>query len=159
MYAIRSYYVADIVSNTLGIKTVFSELLPQDKVTVIEELLAKKRADSTVAFVGDGINDAPVITRADVGIAMGGVGSDSAIEAADVVLMTDELGKIPLAIKIARKTIRIIKQNIFFALFVKFLVLLLAVLGMSTMWMAVFADVGVSLIAIMNALRALNSGK
>ena len=147
--------VADQVAKELGIEEVYSELLPADKVSKVEELLAKKTEKEKLAFVGDGINDAPVLARADVGIAMGGLGSDAAIEAADVVLMTDEPSKIAAVMKIARKTIRIANQNIVFALGVKFLVLILGALGYANMWAAVFADVGVSIIAILNAIRAM----
>ena len=147
--------VAQQVAGELGVDRVYSELLPADKVSKVEELLAKKTEKEKLAFVGDGINDAPVLARADVGIAMGGLGSDAAIEAADVVLMTDEPSKIAAVMKIARKTIGIANQNIVFALGVKFLVLVLGALGYANMWAAVFADVGVSVIAILNAIRAM----
>ncbi len=143
------------VAKNLKIDEVHTDLLPQDKVARVQELLDKKLGNSKVAFVGDGINDAPVLTLADIGIAMGGVGADSAIEASDVVIMTDEISKIVSAIKLSKKTIRIVKENIVFAISVKVLVLVLAALGISTMWEAVFADVGVSVIAVLNALRML----
>ena len=147
------------IARQLGLDTVYCELLPAQKVEKLEELLATKTPNKNVVFVGDGINDAPVLARADIGIAMGKLGSDAAIEAADVVIMTDEPHKIALAIKISRKTLRIVRQNIVFALTVKGLVLLLGVMGMATMWEAVFADVGVSVLAILNSLRALNIKK
>lgn len=143
------------VADRLGLDQAYTELLPADKVDRVEELLQQKSEKGTLVFVGDGINDAPVLARADVGIAMGGLGSDAAIEAADVVLMTDEPSKIAAVIRIARKTIRIANQNIVFALGVKFLVLILGALGFANMWAAVFADVGVSIIAILNAIRAM----
>ena len=143
------------VAGRLGLDQAYTELLPADKVDRVESLLKQKSEKGTLAFVGDGINDAPVLARADVGIAMGGLGSDAAIEAADIVLMTDEPFKIPAVMKIARKTIRIANQNIVFALGVKFLVLILGALGYANMWAAVFADVGVSVIAILNAIRAM----
>ena len=143
--------VANAVGKKLGVDTVFANLLPQDKVSILEQLLAEKKI---VGFVGDGINDAPVLTRSDIGIAMGGLGSDAAIEAADVVLMDDNPEKIAIAIKIARNTIKIVKQNIAFALGIKFIVLVAGSLGLAPMWLAIFADVGVSVIAILNAMRA-----
>lgn len=143
------------VADRLGLDQAYTELLPADKVDRVEVLLQQKSEKGTLIFVGDGINDAPVLARADVGIAMGGLGSDAAIEAADVVLMTDEPSKIAAVIRIARKTIRIANQNIVFALSVKFLVLILGALGYANMWAAVFADVGVSIIAILNAIRAM----
>ena len=143
------------VANRLELDQAYTELLPADKVDRVEELLKQKSEKGKLVFVGDGINDAPVLARADVGIAMGGLGSDAAIEAADVVLMTDEPSKIASVMKIARKTIRIANQNIVFALGVKFLVLILGALGYANMWAAVFADVGVSVIAILNAIRAM----
>ena len=146
---------ADLVANTIGIDTVHSELLPADKVDEVEKLLAKKSDKEKLAFVGDGINDAPVLSRADIGIAMGGLGSDAAIEAADVVLMDDDPLKISLAMKISTKTLRIVKQNIVFALAVKFICLVLGALGIANMWLAIFADVGVMILAVMNATRAL----
>ena len=146
---------ADDTAEQIGIDKVYSQLLPQDKVSKLEEILSSKNPKKNVAFVGDGINDAPVLMRSDVGIAMGGIGSDSAIEAADVVLMTDEPSKIAKASKISAKTMSVILQNIVFAIGVKVLVMILSVLGISTMWLAIFADVGVSLLAILNSLRAL----
>ena len=143
------------VAGRLGLDRAYTELLPADKVDRVEDLLKEKSEKGKLVFVGDGINDAPVLARADVGIAMGGLGSDAAIEAADVVLMTDEPSKIAAVMKIARKTIRIANQNIVFALGVKFLVLILGALGKANMWAAVFADVGVSIIAILNAIRAM----
>jgi Cd2+/Zn2+-exporting ATPase len=147
------------VAEKLGIDEYHAELLPADKVAYVEKLINNKPAapNSQLAFVGDGINDAPVLARADVGIAMGGLGSDAAIEAADVVLMDDKPSKIALAIRIARRTLRIAKQNVWFAIGVKVLVLLLAAFGIATMWMAVFADVGVTVLAVFNAMRALKS--
>ena len=147
--------VGQDVARRLGLDRVYTELLPADKVDRVEELLAQKSEKGMLAFVGDGINDAPVLARADVGIAMGALGSDAAIEAADVVLMTDEPSKIATVMQIARKTIRISNENIVFALGVKFLVLILGALGRANMWAAVFADVGVSVIAILNAIRAM----
>lgn len=146
---------ADYVAKQLGIKNVCSQLLPVDKVEKIEELIAKKQKNRSVIFAGDGINDAPVLTRADVGIAMGALGSDAAIEAADVVIMDDKPSKILTAVKVAQKTMSIVKQNIVFALGIKALFLLLGAFGFITMWGAVFADVGVTLIAVLNSLRAL----
>ena len=147
------------VAEKLGIDEYHAELLPADKVAYVEKLIDTKPAapNSQLAFVGDGINDAPVLARADVGIAMGGLGSDAAIEAADVVLMDDKPSKIALAIRIARRTLRIAKQNVWFAIGVKVLVLVLAAFGVATMWMAVFADVGVTVLAVFNAMRALKS--
>ena len=146
---------AKAVARDLGIDEVHAQLLPADKVERVEGLLAKKSPNAALAFVGDGINDAPVLTRADVGIAMGALGSDAAIEAADVVLMDDNPAKIAAAMRISRKTLRIVKQNIWFALGVKGAVLLLGAFGVATMWEAVFADVGVAFIAILNAMRCL----
>ncbi len=148
-------HTAQQVANQLGITQVFSQLLPGDKVDCLEQLLQQKNPNRTVAFTGDGLNDAPVLARADIGIAMGGLGSDAAIEAADVVIMDDQPGKLADAVQIARKTRSIVKQNIIFVLAVKLLVLLLGALGMATMWMAVFADVGVAFLAILNAVRIL----
>lgn len=146
---------AEQVAKQLGITKIFSQLLPGDKVACLEQLLAKKSPKATVAFTGDGLNDAPVLTRADVGIAMGGLGSDAAIEAADVVIMNDQPSKLADAVQIARKTRTIVTQNIVFVLAIKFLVLLLGALGHATMWMAVFADVGVAFLAILNAVRIM----
>ncbi|MCI9147387.1 MAG: cadmium-translocating P-type ATPase [Hungatella sp.] len=153
--------VGKAVGERLGLDKVFGGLLPGDKVRKVEELLEEKPSDRTLAFVGDGINDAPVLARADVGIAMGGIGSDAAVEAADVVIMNDEPSKIVDGIRIARKTMGIVRQNIVFAIGVKVLVLILVACGMASMWAAVFGDVGVSILAILNAVRALNyrSGK
>ena len=147
--------VGESVAKEVGIDKVYTELLPTDKVQKVEELLKTKSPKGKLAFVGDGINDAPVLTLADIGIAMGGLGADSAIEAADIVIMTDEPSKIIKAIKLSKKTMRIVKENIVFAIFIKILVLVLTAFGLSTMWEAVFADVGVSIIAIINALRVL----
>ena len=148
---------ADAVAAELGIDEVHAELLPADKVGQVEKLLGAQNEKERLAFVGDGINDAPVLTRADIGIAMGSMGSDAAIEAADIVLMDDDIRKIASLVKIARKTLGIVKQNIVFALAVKALVLLLGALGMANMWEAVFADVGVSVIEILNSMRTLNT--
>ncbi len=149
--------VGEDVAQKLGLSEYHAELLPADKVAYVDELLNSKPSslNSQLAFVGDGINDAPVLARADVGIAMGGLGSDAAIEAADVVLMDDKPSKIALAIRIARRTLRIAKQNVWFAIGVKVVVLVLAAFGIATMWMAVFADVGVTVLAVLNAMRAL----
>lgn len=147
--------VADYVAKGLGIQEVYSELLPGDKVSKVEALLANKTEKEKLAFVGDGINDAPVLSRADVGIAMGAMGSDAAIEAADIVLMDDDPLKIATAIHIARKCIRIVYENIYFAIGIKLICLLLGALGIANMWMAIFADVGVMVIAVVNAIRAL----
>ena len=149
--------VAEKVAKCLGLTNYYAELLPGDKVSKVEELFAQKSEKGKLAFVGDGINDAPVLARADIGIAMGGLGSDAAIEAADVVIMTDEPSKLARAMKISRKTLAIVKQNIVFAIGIKVLVLLLAAAGMASMWAAVFADVGVAVIAILNAMRALKA--
>ena len=145
------------VAKKLEMDTVYTELLPDGKVKKVEELLKQKSEQGKVVFAGDGINDAPVLTLADIGIAMGGLGSDAAVEAADIVIMTDEPSKIVNAIKISKKTMRIVKENIIFAILVKIAVLVLSALGMATMWEAVFADVGVSIIAIINALRVLKN--
>ena len=147
--------VADQVAKELGIGEVYSELLPADKVSKVEELLHQKSEKEKLAFVGDGINDAPVLSRADIGIAMGALGSDAAIEAADIVLMDDDPLKISKAIKIARKCIRIVYENIYFAIGIKILCLILGALGIANMWMAIFADVGVMIIAVLNAIRTL----
>ena len=149
--------VADDVAAQLGITEVYSELLPADKVVKVEDLLKQKNMNEVLAFVGDGINDAPVLTRADIGIAMGALGSDAAIEAADVVLMDDDPEKITLAMKISRKCIRIVYENIWFAIGVKLICLVLGALGIANMWVAIFADVGVMIIAVLNAIRALSS--
>ena len=149
--------VGELVAKKLGINHVYTELLPADKVRKLEEIMLVRSRNGKVAFVGDGVNDAPVLARADIGIAMGGLGSDAAIEAADVVIMTDEPAKIVTAIKIAKRTVRIAKQNIVFALSVKAAVLVLGALGLANMWAAVFADVGVSVLAILNAIRVLSS--
>ena len=151
-----SKWIGASVGKSLGIDTIHAELLPQDKVAEVEERLAHRKEGTTVAYVGDGINDAPVLARADVGIAMGALGSDAAIEAADVVLMTDEPKKIATAIDIARKTMRIAWQNIIFAIGIKAVVLVLGALGMAGLWAAIFADVGVTVLAILNAMRALH---
>lgn len=148
--------VAEKVASDLGVDVVYSELLPADKVTKVEELLAQKKSEKDkLAFVGDGINDAPVLSRADIGIAMGAMGSDAAIEAADIVLMDDDPLKIAKAIKISRKCLGIVHQNIWFAIGVKFICLILGALGIANMWLAIFADVGVMIIAVLNAIRAL----
>lgn len=147
--------VGEYVGKKLQIDTVYSELLPEDKVTIFEKILASKSKNEMVAFVGDGINDAPVLTRSDVGIAMGALGSDAAIEAADIVLMDDKISKISLAKTISKNTVKIAKQNIVLALGVKFLVLGLSVFGLASMWMAIFADVGVMVLAVINSMRTL----
>lgn len=147
--------IGEATAKELGIDLVYTELLPQDKVAMVEKLLEGRTEKEKLAFVGDGINDAPVLSRADIGIAMGSMGSDAAIEAADIVLMDDDTSKIAFAVQIARKTLRIVKENIVFALFIKLLFLTLGAFGMANMWEAVFADVGVSVIAILNAMRAL----
>ena len=147
--------VAQQVASELGVDRVYSELLPADKVTKVEELLAKKSEKEKLAFVGDGINDAPVLSRADIGIAMGALGSDAAIEAADVVLMDDDPMKIVKAIRIARKCMRIVYENIYFAIGIKVICLILGALGIANMWVAIFADVGVMIIAVLNAIRTL----
>ena len=145
--------VGELVAHTLHLSEYHAELLPADKVAHVERLLSEKTEGSYLAFVGDGINDAPVLARADVGIAMGGLGSDAAIEAADVVLMDDKPSKIALAIRIARRTLAIARQNVGFAIGVKVAVLILAAIGIATMWLAVFADVGVTVLAVLNAMR------
>ena len=145
----------EAIANTLGLSDVHTELLPADKVTHLEALLEQQSAGHSLAYVGDGINDAPVLARADIGIAMGGLGSDAAIEAADIVIMTDEPSKLPVAIRIAKGTMTIVRQNIIFALGVKVLVLILSALGYSNMWWAIFADVGVCVLAVLNSMRAL----
>ena len=148
--------IGERVSDELGLDRVYTELLPADKVEKVEALFAEKSPRGKLVFVGDGINDAPVLARADIGIAMGGLGSDAAIEAADIVIMTDEPSKIATAIRISKKTLRIVKENIFFALLVKAVVLLLGALGIASMWAAIFADVGVAILAILNSIRMLN---
>ncbi|GAA6439409.1 hypothetical protein K150096H7_31620 [[Clostridium] symbiosum] len=151
--------VAEKIAEELGLDKVYSELLPGDKVEKLEELFAQKTEKGKIAFVGDGINDAPVLARADIGVAMGGLGSDAAIEAADIVIMTDEPSRLLTAIKISKKTIRIAHQNIVFAIGIKALVLLLSAAGITTMWAAVFADVGVTVLAVINSFRALQVKK
>ena len=152
-----SQAVGQAVARQLGLDEVHAELLPGDKVDQVERLLQSKGPKEQLVFVGDGINDAPVLSRADIGVAMGAMGSDAAIEAADIVLMDDDLKKLPVAVRIARKTLRIVRENIVFALTVKFLVLILSAVGVANMWWAVFADVGVSVIAILNSMRMLNA--
>lgn len=148
--------VADIIGNEIGISEIHSELLPGDKVDIVEKLLLEKSGKDKLMFVGDGINDAPVLSRADIGVAMGALGSDSAIEAADVVLMDDDPVKIPLAIKISRKCMKIVYENIYFAIGIKVICLILGAIGIANMWLAIFADVGVMVIAVLNAIRALH---
>ena len=148
--------VGSKVAKELGVDKVYAELLPADKVEKLEELFSQKSTKGKLAFVGDGINDAPVLARADIGIAMGGLGSDAAIEAADIVIMTDEPSKIATAMKISKKTLKIAQQNIVFAIGIKIIVLILSAFGITTMWAAIFADVGVTIIAVLNAFRALN---
>ena len=143
---------AKAAADQLGLSDFRAQLLPQDKVEAVRQALA---AGATAAFVGDGVNDAPVMNLASVGIAMGGVGSDAAVEAADLVLLKDDISKLPAAVRIARKTVRIAKQNIAFALIVKFGVMLLSIPGIANMWLAVFADAGVAILCILNALRML----
>ena len=147
--------VAQAVASELGVDEVYSDLLPGDKVDKVEELLAACQSKEKLAFVGDGINDAPVLSRADIGIAMGAMGSDAAIEAADVVLMDDDPMQIAKAIRISRKCLRIVYQNIIFALVIKFSCLALVAVGVANMWVAIFADVGVMVLAVLNAVRAL----
>ena len=148
---------ADVVAKELGINRVHSQLLPQDKLDIIEKALEEKR-EGLFAFVGDGINDAPVLSRVDVGIAMGALGSDAAIEAADVVLMDDDPAKIAEAISVSRRCMRIVRQNISFAIGVKLICLVLSALGITGMWLAIFADVGVMVLAVLNAMRAMYTG-
>ena len=143
------------VASSLGMTEFHAELLPGDKVELTEQLLKESGDNKKLIFVGDGMNDAPVLARADIGIAMGGLGSDAAIEAADIVIMNDQPSKIATAMKISRKTLGIVKQNIVFAIGIKVIVLILAALGMASMWAAVFADVGVAFLAILNAMRAM----
>ena len=147
--------VAEQVAGELGIGQVYSQLLPGDKVAQVEDLLARRAGRGKVAFVGDGINDAPVLARADIGIAMGAMGSDAAIEAADVVLMDDDPRKLAKAIRISRKCLGIVRQNIVFAIGIKVLCLLLVAVGLAGMWLAVFADVGVMILAVLNAIRVM----
>ena len=149
--------VGEKIATQLGIDKVYTELLPADKVEKIEDLDAKKSQKGKIVFVGDGINDAPVLARADIGMAMGGLGSDAAIEAADIVIMTDEPSKIVTAIKVAKRTRKIVMQNIVFALAVKAIFLALGAVGVATMWEAVFADVGVTVVAVLNAMRVMNT--
>ena len=151
--------MAEHVAKELGLTEYYAELLPADKVTSVEKLLAEQGSHDKLAFVGDGINDAPVLSRADIGIAMGAMGSDAAIEAADIVLMDDDPMKIVKAIKIARKCIRIVYENIYFAIGIKVICLILGALGIANMWAAIFADVGVMVIAVLNAIRALSVKK
>ena len=151
--------IAESIASTLGLDKAYSELLPKDKVDKLEMILKEQNEKEKVAFVGDGINDAPVLTRADIGIAMGALGSDAAIEAADVVIMDDDISKISTAINLSQRTIRIVKQNIYFAIGIKIFFLLLGALGVANMMEAVFADVGVSVIAILNSMRALKIAK
>jgi len=148
--------VGESVASKININSVYTELLPDGKVEKVEELMKQKSEKGKLAFAGDGINDAQVLALADIGIAMGGLGADSAIEAADIVIMTDEPSKILDAIKLSKKNMRIVKENIVFAISVKVLILILSAFGISTMWQAVFADVGVTAIAVLNAIRALN---
>jgi len=150
-----AHSIAEKTAQELGIDEIHSELLPQDKVTQIERLLGSLRGKSTLIFVGDGVNDAPVLSRSDVGIAMGAIGSDAAIEAADVVLMDDNPLKVATAVRISRKCMGIVRQNIIFSLGIKAICLVLGALGIANMWLAIFADVGVMVIAVLNAIRAL----
>ena len=147
------------VADSLGVDEMHSQLLPADKVQWVERLLAERKDGRLLAFVGDGINDAPVLARADIGIAMGALGSDAAIEAADVVLMDDDPAKIALAMRISRRTLRIVYENIVFALAVKAVCLVLGAMGIANMWLAIGADVGVMVLAVLNATRALSAGK
>lgn len=151
--------IADSIANEVGIDRVYAELLPDQKVSMLEKIEAEKATQSKMMFIGDGINDSPVIARADIGVAMGALGSDAAIEVADIVLMTDEISKVPIGLKIAKKTRTIVNQNIIFALAIKAAILLLGAAGFATMWAAVFADVGVALLAILNALRIIRKVK
>ena len=147
--------VAEHVAQKLGIDRVYSQLLPADKVERVEQLLAERKGRGNLAFVGDGVNDAPVLSRADIGIAMGALGSDAAIEAADIVLMDDDPLKIAKAIRISRKCLGIVYENIVFAIGIKLICLALGALGLANMWLAIFADVGVMVIAVLNAIRCL----
>ena len=155
MFTGDSKEIALEIAKQVGIAKVEYEMLPQDKYSKLEEEINNNKTNKKISFVGDGINDSPVLARADIGISMGGIGSSSAIEASDVVIMTDELLKITEGIQISKKTNRIIKQNLIFAIGVKILVLLLSILGVATMWQAVFADVGTTLITILNTIRIL----
>ena len=155
----QSFMMEKIVQQELGVDEVCAELLPGDKVARLERLLDEKEKGSCLAFVGDGINDAPVLSRADIGIAMGAMGSDAAIEAADVVLMDDDPMKIAKGIQISRKCLRIVHENIVFSIGVKLLCLLLVAIGAADMWMGIFADVGVMVLAVLNAIRALRTPK
>ena len=151
--------IAQDIAEKIGLNKIYAELLPTDKVSKLEEILKEQGKNEKVAFVGDGINDAPVLARADIGIAMGALGTDAAIEAADVVIMDDDISKISTAIDLSQRTIRIVKENIYFAIGVKIFFLLLGALGVANMMEAVFADVGVSIIAILNSMRALKIKK
>ena len=151
--------IGEAIAKKIEIDEVYTELLPDGKVERMNKLIETRNENKKVAFVGDGINDAPVLALADIGIAMGGLGSDAAIESADIVIMTDQPSKILEAIKLSKKTMKIVKENIVFAIFIKILVLILTAIGISSMWQAIFADVGVSIIAIINALRMLNVKK
>ena len=152
-------HTAEIVGRELGMDEIYADLLPDGKMEKVEDLLREKGEKGALVFVGDGINDAPVLARADIGVAMGALGSDAAIEAADVVLMDDDPRKLPTAIRIARKTRAIVRQNVIFSLAVKILVMLLGVLHLAPLWAAVFADVGVCFIAILNAMRAIKAAE
>ena len=147
------------VAGQLGLDQVYTDLLPQDKVTKVEELLKTKKEGSNLAFVGDGINDTPVLARSDIGFAMGAIGSDAAIEAADIVIMDDDIRKISKTMRISRFTLGIVKQNIVFALVVKIGIIILSALGFANMWIAVFGDVGVAVLCILNAMRILSKGR
>ena len=149
--------IAEKIAKEVNVDICKSELLPDQKLENLEEILKERKGKEKVIFVGDGVNDSPCLARADIGIAMGGIGADAAIEAADVVIMTDELTKIAQAIKVSKKTMKIVKQNIVFALVVKVLVLILGALGIANMWLAVFADVGVSMLAILNSMKTLKA--
>ena len=151
--------IAEDIATKLNIDRVYSELLPQEKVEKLETILKQQEKGENVAFVGDGLNDAPVLTRADIGIAMGGLGSDAAIEAADIVIMDDDISKIDTAINLSKRTIKIVKENIYFAIGIKIFFLLLGAIGIANMMEAVFADVGVSIIAIINSMRTLKVQK
>ena len=150
--------IAERIAEQLSLDGVFAELLPEDKVASLESVMASSEKGRTVAYVGDGINDAPVIARADIGFAMGALGSDAAIDAADIVLTDDRIERVPLAVRIAKRTVSIAWQNIVFALGVKLIVMLLGALGYAEMWMAIAADVGVCILAVLNAIRAMRIG-